>query len=939
MSGKSSSIARRALGAAVVSAAMLGSAGAGAAGLGQLTVLSALGQPLQAEIELTSVSKEEAGNISVRLAPAAAFRQANIEFNPSLANLRFAVEQRGNRQVVRITSSQPMNEPFVDVLLEVSSNGTRLLREYVVLLDPVGSRRAQPAETAPAAPAAAAAAPASRQQASRAAPPPAQTTETAPGGDSYPVKRGDTLAAIAGQVKPEGVSLDQMLVALQRANPNAFVGNNINRLRTGQILSVPSAEAARSVSNGEARRIVVAQSADFNNYRNRLASQVAGSATGQGEGGQLASGKVTSRVEEQRNTAGESRDRLQVSRSGAPASSADAEERIAQEKALAEANSRVKELEKTVGDLQRLLEIKNRDLAARQNQAAAPAAGDKPVAANDKPAAAVASAAPAATASAAPPAAEASTPPAATAPTPTATPTPAADNAAAAAPAAQAAKPAPKPAIPAPPPPPEPGMLEELAGNPAVLGGSALVLALLAALGITRSRKAKQAKAANGGSSIMPTSTLKTNSLFGAAGGQSVDTNNSVFNSNFSPSASQLDTNEVDPVAEADVYIAYGRDAQAEEILKEALRTQPDRAAVRGKLLEIYAARKDLRAFEATATELFSLTKGEGEEWAQAATLGLSLDPANPLYASARKPSDAPDAGVGAAVAAGAGLAAGAAASAANESHGNEIDFDALLNTTQQSHRDEPLVASEKAGTEATEQQLAAPDLTEAPLAADQTPVAPALPDVHSDDVPDLHPAPAASPTAQPEAASASPEPASNLLDFDFDLDSFGKAPLPTPPAAQSDEEPAEAAPANSRLMDFKLDDLDLPKPDAAPASATPSLDDDEFPPLELDVPARPAANATTAIHDESAPMDFDLSGISLDLDPHGGTDAALQDVPTLGETSYSNTAEMATKLDLASAYQEIGDREGARELLEEVIKGGDSEQSEKAKVLLAKLD
>ncbi|WP_323744864.1 FimV/HubP family polar landmark protein [Noviherbaspirillum soli] len=906
--------------------------------MGQLTVLSALGQPLQAEIELTSVSKDEAGNVSVRLAPAAAFRQANIEFNPSLANLRFAVEQRGNRQVVRITSSQPMNEPFVDVLLEVSSNGTRLLREYVVLLDPVGSRRAQPAETAPA-PAATPAAPAARQQASRAAPAaaPAQSTETAPGGDSYPVKRGDTLAAIAGQVKPEGVSLDQMLVALQRANPNAFVGNNINRLRTGQILSVPSAETARSVSNGEARRIVVAQSADFNNYRNRLASQVAGSATGQGEGGQLASGKVTSRVEEQRNTGGESRDRLQVSRSGAPVSGADAEERIAQEKALAEANSRVKELEKTVGDLQRLLEIKNRDLAARQNQAVAPAAQEKPMAANDKPAAAaVAGTAPASAASATPPAAEAGTPPSATAPTPTPAPTPAADNAAstAAAPAAQAAKPAPKPAIPAPPPP-EPSMLEELAGNPAVLGGSALVLALLAALGITRSRKAKQAKAIRG-TSIMPTSTLKTNSLFGAAGGQSVDTNNSVFNSNFSPSASQLDTNEVDPVAEADVYIAYGRDAQAEEILKEALRTQPDRAAVRGKLLEIYAARKDLRAFEATATELFSLTKGEGEEWAQAAILGLSLDPANPLYASARKPSDAADTGSGAALAAGAGIAA-ADASNADDAHGNEIDFDALLNTTQQSHQDDAPAASEKIDAETTEQDAAAPDLTETPLAASETPVAPALPDVDGADVSDLHPAPAANHAAEPEATPATPEPASNLLDFDFDLDSFGKAPPPTPPAAHANDEPAEAAPADSRLMDFKLDDLDLPKPDAASASAAPSLDDDEFPPLELDVPARPAE--TAAVHDESAPMDFDLSGISLDLDPHGGTDAALQDVPTLGETSYSNAAEMATKLDLASAYQEIGDREGARELLEEVIKGGDNEQSEKAKVLLARLD
>ena len=97
------------------------------------------------------------------------------------------------------------------------------------------------------------------------------------------------MAEIAGQVKPEGVSLDQMLVALQRANPNAFVGNNINRLRSGQILNVPGPETARAVPSGEARRIVVAQSADFNNYRNRLASQVAGASSSQGEGGQIAS--------------------------------------------------------------------------------------------------------------------------------------------------------------------------------------------------------------------------------------------------------------------------------------------------------------------------------------------------------------------------------------------------------------------------------------------------------------------------------------------------------------------------------------------------------------------------------------------------------------------------------------------------------------------------
>ncbi|MET0964550.1 MAG: FimV/HubP family polar landmark protein [Noviherbaspirillum sp.] len=883
VSRKSHSIAWKALGAAVVSAAIMGSAGA--AGLGHLTVLSSLGQPLLAEIELTSVGRDEAGNVTVRLAPASAFRQANIEYNPSLANLRFAIEQRGSRQVVRITSAQPVSEPFVDILLEVNSNGSRLLREYVVLLDPPGTRRAQPAETS-AAPAAAAAASAAvapapaapaAQRPAAAAPAPAQADAA---GNTYPVKRGDTLAEIAGQLKPEGVSLDQMLVALQRANPNAFAGNNINRLRTGQILAVPGAEAARSVSSGEARRIVVAQSADFNNYRNRLAGQVAGAS--QSEGGQLASGKITAKVEEQRNPAGESRDRLQVSRSGAPAG-ANAEERIAQEKALAEANSRVKELEKTVGDLQRLLEIRNRDLAARQNQAAPAAAAAAPAAAAAQPAPGVAAVSPAAPEQAAPVVA--------------AVP-------AAAAPAAPVAPAKPKPVVAAAPPPPEPGLLESLSNNPAVLGASALLLALLAALGIGRARKAKNARLA-GNPSIMPTSTLKTNTLFGAAGGQSVDTSNSVFNSNFSPSASQLDTNEVDPVAEADVYIAYGRDAQAEEILKEALRTQPDRTAVRGKLLEIYSARKDLRAFEATATELFSLTKGEGEEWAQAATLGLALDPANPLYGSAKKPGEAANiAGDATVLAAGAAAGLGAAtlapAAAAPPENSNDLDFDGLLNTTRQVDEPPP--------------ELNLDELQ--PSTADRP--------VH-----DTAAAPA-EPMVVAEPAPAEPAPASNLLDFDFDLDSFGKN-NPPAPAAQ----PMLADPSDSRLMDFNLDDADTPKAAAPAASA---LDDDAFPPLDLGAPAKAGATGPAGAPDQP-PADFDLSGISLDLDPHDADSAAMHDVPTLGEHAYSNTAEMATKLDLASAYQEIGDREGARELLEEVIKGGDTEQSEKARDLLLKLD
>ena len=123
-----------------------------------------------------------------------------------------------------------------------------------------------------------------------------------------------------------------------------------------------------------------------------------------------------------------------------------------------------------------------------------------------------------------------------------------------------------------------------------------------------------------------------TQSLFGEAGGRHVDTSNSVFHSNFVPSVSQLDTNEVDAVAEADVYIAYGRDEQAEEILQHALKQHPDRHMLRVKLLEIYAARKDSRKFGLLASDLRVLTHGQGPEWMAAAQMGRALDPGNLLY-------------------------------------------------------------------------------------------------------------------------------------------------------------------------------------------------------------------------------------------------------------------------------------------------------------------
>jgi pilus assembly protein FimV len=214
------SSALKTLTAAVASAVLLSSV-ANAAGLGKLTVLSSLGQPLRAEIELTAVSNDEASHLVAKLASPDAYRAANVEFNPALLSLRFAVEQRGGRQFVRITSPQPLNEPFVDLLLELSWDSGRLVREYTFLLDPAELRATQSAQVAAAPanarPAGDTARPAELARIQRSA----RTEDTAGepaartnGAARYRVKAGDTLSRIAGKLKPVDVSLDMMLVAL-----------------------------------------------------------------------------------------------------------------------------------------------------------------------------------------------------------------------------------------------------------------------------------------------------------------------------------------------------------------------------------------------------------------------------------------------------------------------------------------------------------------------------------------------------------------------------------------------------------------------------------------------------------------------------------------------------------------------------------------------------
>ncbi len=380
-----------------------------AAGLGKITVLSSLGQPLKAEIELTNVSNRERASLVANIAKPDDFANAKITFDPVFSSLNFAIKQVGARDIIEVTSAQSINLALVDILIEVTGGRRRLLREYSFLLDPVRAQRDIAAQAA----AANTTAPAAKTSATPAQAPVAEqkpvvkavagnTAATAPqspiatSGD-HNVVHGDMLSQIALHYKPKGVSLNQMMIALYRANPDAFVNNNINRLKAGKILALPTAEAARGIDTQEARSVVIAHTDDFNEYRNQLAGKVGTDAAKKPVGSvQSAQGKVAVKVEENKPAVTEPQDKLTLTKSGTGANgkigantsaAAVTENKIAAGKATAEASSRVQELEKNVAELQKLLDIKNQALAQARNAATATAVPAPDVAVDDQGAA------------------------------------------------------------------------------------------------------------------------------------------------------------------------------------------------------------------------------------------------------------------------------------------------------------------------------------------------------------------------------------------------------------------------------------------------------------------------------------------------------------------------------------------------------------------------
>jgi pilus assembly protein FimV len=869
-------------GVAVAALWMTAAPDAWALGLGRLAVQSSLGESLRAEIDITSMTPEEASNLRVRVAPPEAYRAAGVDYNSVLPGTSATLAQRPDgRPYLRLTSDRAVQEPFVDVILEINWSSGRLVREYTLLFDPPSRNQAQapaPAtapvitQTAPAtatpapAPGVASTAPAPRGERKpstprAAAPAPSESTAGAQPatkagsdtGDEYRVRPGDTLSKIAGRTQRAGVSLDQMLVSLYRGNQQAFIDNNMNRLRSGVVLNVPDAETAKAVTPAEAREVIQAQSADFGAYRQKLAGTVP-EAKGEGASRQ-AGGKVQTNVEDRKTAAAPTPDKLTLSKGGVKASAP--EEKVSKEREKNAAQTRVAELSKNVEELKKLSGAAS-TAPAKAPAAPAPAPVATPAPAPAKtpqvavtapppppPPAPKPAPAPAPTPAPAPVAtpAPAPAPVVAAAPTPASAAAPAASQAtaAASAPVAVAPVPAPKPAAskPATRPPvapvEEPGVFGSMVDeNPWALGIGAAVIALLAAFGIYRfTRRSKK----DSGETSFLESRLQPDSFFGASGGQRIDTRDAGgASSSMSYSLSQLDAiGDVDPVAEADVYLAYGRDLQAEEILKEAMRSNPERLAIRTKLLEVYAKRRDTKGFELLATQLFALTRGEGEDWAKAQELGQQIDPENALY----QPGGAP------------------ATSAGGD------------------------------GVPMTE-----------PLGASTMPQS-------------VLPTPSQFEAANAEIQNAREAADSSLVDLDLDLDT-PSGPI-SAPAPLTVTQPMQRQPEPQ--ADHSLDFGSLP-----------------------DLPPAPAAKAEGPTSDFA--MDFDLSEISLDLNPGAPGSApqahAADDLSNIDFGADDDGGDpLARKLELAEEFRQIGDMEGARDLLQEVVAKANGALKSKAQGML----
>lgn len=930
---------------AIAAASALSSGMAHALGLGEVTLQSSLNQPLVAEIELLEVRDLASNEVIPSLASPEEFVKAGVDRQYFLTDLKFTPVLKPNgKSVIRITSSKTVREPYLNFLVEVLWPNGRLLREYTLLLDPplyspqtAVAAAPQLPVAAPAPRPASAPAPAPRSVAPAPAPRPAAPAPAARAisGSEYKTTANDTLWEIAQRVG--GGSVNQTMLAIQDLNPDAFIGGNINRMKSGQVLRLPDEQQIRSRSNAEAIAQVSEQNAAWREGRAVASRQL--DATRRTTAG--AAPATTEAGDSLKLVAAEAGQATRGSDTGSAGSKALADKLAVTQESLdstrrenAELQSRVGDLQSQLDKLQRLVELKDSQLAKMQADLSAAPEAPAPAATQEPPAET-----PAAAPEAAPPAAQATTPP--TTPPEEAAPDynyseepaapvedsaaatqqPASEPAAAVEPAAPV-KPAEaaKPATPAPAPAPAPqSFIDDLLANPMTLGlagGGALLLLLVGLMALSRRNAQKESELQDDLADDLSQEQVFASDLdmpedsFAGLDDEPVQAVQGA-------GEDRVTAQTGDALGEADIYIAYGRFNQAAELLQNAINDEPHRADLRLKLMEVYAELGDREGFARQDNELREI----GGVNAEAEQLKSKYP----------------------AIAAFAGAGAVAAAASADDDMG-EFSLDDLS-------LDEPAAeASASTGGDLDD----AFDLS--------------LDDLEAD--------------LESDVQSARTEQAPLSLGDDLD---FGLVDEPAAPAASADDDlsfdlaldddKVELSRPSDDLSAFSLD-LDEPAPAASDevddfllsldddAPLNPSADDlsdlsidlaEETPSANLDLPA----DFDLSLEDETpaqqavAPDSFaaQLDEVTAELDQLSTDFEEPQAAPLAPANSLSSdldgdddfdflsgTDETATKLDLARAYIDMGDTEGARDILDEVIAEGSDAQQQEAREMIAKM-
>ncbi|OXS19591.1 peptidoglycan-binding protein [Pseudomonas fluorescens] len=826
---------------AIAAASALSSGMAQALQLGEMTLKSKLNQPLSVEIELLDVGGLTASEITPSLASSQAFVDAGVDRQAFLDDLTFTpVVNPNGRSVVRVTSSKPLPDSYIRFLLQVQWPNGRLMRDYSVLLDP--AKFDQPAATT-AAPAPRLSAPAVSK--------PAQHTTTP----------RDTLWEIAEKHR-NGASVQQTMLAIQALNPSAFVDGNINRLKTGQVLRLPDTVQSTALPQPQAIAEVRAQNEAWRQGRRTAANQAAGKqqldATKRTQAGNapattnakdnLSLVSAEAAKKGGKGKAGDSQalsDKLAMTQEQLDTTRRDNEE----------LKSRAADLQSQLDKLQKLIQLKNDQLARLQAEKADPAA-----------------AAPAMSAQlAADPAATPVTPAAPTTPTPVA-------------PVSEPIKTDAAPAT-------TEGKFNELLTNPIVLGvvgGAAALIALLLLLLVLRHRNARReeekhlrmaralAEEPEFTSNIdqdlppdsfegleVPPPNVKLAAAPAPAAVSAPVAAPSVASVLSPLAAAVAPQNANDALALAQSHIDRGLLNQAADVLEQAIKHEPKRSDLRLKLMEVYGLQNDKDGFVTQERQLVA----NGENHAQVEQLKARF-PAMAVLA--------------------AGVSAAVAAAALDAQYVKELLEDKPAQQPEAFDTDFDLSLDELESTSPAE------------LKDDQQTFESLLKE-------------------QAQAQAATDE----LADFDLQLDA--------PASAQSDDD---------FLSGLESEMKDVPA--VEPPTLTPAaLDDFELPEdFDLSLAGEPETEAKPdAFASELNDVNAELDRLSQSLEHPSFTaqDAALgDDEPEFDFLSGTN--EVATKLDLAQAYIDMGDADGARDILSEVLTEGDEVQRCEAKEMLGRL-